>query len=241
MTLRIPTAKLHPYVKLLIKDMREGMFKYSLKELVAAETRGDRNGETVYRRPGLPTDDGFSYANFKTLADAYKAQKSRKRYSPREVSVTFVPGTYVTINVSGFSFNAANGEEVSRDEKQSTWMGSDGEPNYTRQVTFRGPTVAHFGYSARDSRVELFIPTGLSDEGRTFTAEQVNALGLKYWSVESPLRLFVEQYAGRIAKDPMVLTVLVDACMEGKSFWYTEDPDVVKVQNAALAGKAQVA
>lgn len=227
-SLKILTKDLPPYAKLLIRDMREGMFKYRLDELVLAEKRNEPNGETPYR-VGLPTDDGFSYVNYTNLADAYKAQ-GRKRYSPREVHVVFTPRNFALVNVAGFSFNAANGVELFREAEVDTWQGSDGESNFVRQVCFRGPAVAVFGYG-RHTRVELYVPTGLSDEHRDFDEETQKRLGLKYCFVESPHRLFVQQTAGRIAKDPMLLSMLMDACMDCKRFSYTEHPDVVKFQN----------
>lgn len=119
MTLRVKTKDLPPAIRHLIREMREGLGKYTLAELVAAEKNDTLNGETTHRS-GLPTDDGFSYSKFTSLVDAYTSQKGRKRYSPKEVRVEFQPGAHVQVNVAGFSFNAVNGKEVSRDAETTT-------------------------------------------------------------------------------------------------------------------------
>lgn len=210
-TLKVPTKKLPDGIQLLIRDMREGMGKYTLAELVAAEKANVPNGETPYRRPGLPTDDGFSYTTFTNLVDAYKAQKSRKRYVPKEVQIEFEPGFNVEVNVASFSFNAVNGQEVSRDAETRTRLDDAHEPHYERWVKFHGPVVTHYGYSRRDARVVVSIPTGLSDEHDKSEPDSI-------W-VPSPHHRAVEKYAKLIAAgDFNILNVLCVAAFEGVAF-----------------------
>lgn len=129
-----------------------------------------------------------------------------KRYAPREVCVRFCPGTHARINVAAFDIHAVNGDEVNRDTESTTYLGSDGEPNYEQYVTFRGPVVAHYGYGKR-AYVEVLIPTGRSDEGR--------APGY----FESPHQTACELWEPILEKgDAGAFAVLVDAALEEKAF-----------------------
>lgn len=202
MATNIKTQELHPYVRKLIKDLRDGMGGAEAPEkfLKAQEARANDPN----RR--------------------FDAQRKPRRFSPREVKVVFQPGAHVTHNVAAFSFQAVNGVEVSR-AGHETWTGSDGEPNYTQQVTYQGPTVSVWGYG-RNLHTELSLATGLSDESTT------DANG-NY--LESPHRRAVAFFSKQLASgNTALLQRLVDAALEGKAFPVVV-PEQAEQDNAAEA------
>lgn len=84
------------------------------------------------------------------------SQKFKPRvYRPREVRVA-LSSPCVTVNLAAFGYHAANGEEI-HVEDQSTWIGSDGEPNYTKVATYKDLAVVAHGWGRRGG-VEVRIP-----------------------------------------------------------------------------------
>lgn len=193
-TILVPTKQLHPAVRQLIKDLREGMGLRTLGELQEKA----RLGAGLYGAIPANLEEYYTKA---------------RRYSPREVRVEFQAGTHVTVNVAAFSLNAINGNEVSR-APAHTDMGSDGEPNYTEMVTYGGPVVAHYGYTSRDARVIVYLPLAVTDS-------TLSTLGLKYGTpefTEAYEGLYdAEKFYAKCAeqKEWEIFTVAVDAVLAG--------------------------
>lgn len=169
------------------------------------------------------------------------APRKPKRFAPREVVVEFYPAAQVKVNIAGFSIHAVNGVEVARDADTETWMGSDGEPNYTQNVTFSGPVVEHRGYG-RYARVSLMLPTGLALEGTWSDADgkSVEAYSEDGIYKEGPFRAAVKEYTRQLAAGNVgFLKALVDLAIEGKPFPKVAEPkadvDVVDASDASAA------